>query len=126
MMPFVRPSCSRGNNRMYEEQTNDTDRDRTPRCFGKIDLEPTSGDLVARSAVEMFEEFLYPDWDEYCRANCDDLGQIVRRKDSKRSKDELMKMAISLALAALELAEIELLDRLNEVYLETTAEIVID
>jgi hypothetical protein len=111
---------------MYEEQTNDIDRDRTPRCLEKLDLEPTSGDLVARSAAEMFEEFLYPNWDEYCRANYDDPGQIVRRRHSGRSKDELMKMAISLALAALELAEVELLDRLNEVYLETTAEIVID
>jgi hypothetical protein len=111
---------------MYEEQTNDTDRDRTSRYLGKFDLALTSGDLVARSAAEMFEEFWYPNWDEYCRANCDYPGQIVRRQDSRRSKDELMKIAISLALAALELAEVELLDRLNEVYLETTAEIVID
>jgi hypothetical protein len=111
---------------MYEEQTNDTYRDRTPRNLGPFDWEFGSGELEARSTPEMFEEFLHPNWDEYCGANCDYPVKIVRRRRSGRSQDELMKMAISVALAALELAEIELVDRLNEVYLEATSETVSD
>jgi hypothetical protein len=117
---------------MYEEQTNDTYR--APARRPQFELELASGDLVARSATEMFEEFLNPHGNEYCGANCGypgqielyQSGQIDCRSSSGRSKDELMKIAISLALVALELAEIELLDRLNEVYLEATTEITID
>jgi hypothetical protein len=119
---------------MYEEHLNDLYRvggaspqeHRTPNRLEKFYLELASGDIVARSTPEMCEEFLQPNWDEYCEANYDCPGQIVRCSSSGRSKDELMKIAISLALAALELAEIELLDRLNAIYLEATTEIAID
>jgi hypothetical protein len=119
---------------MYEEHQNDLYRvggaspqeHRTPKRLEKFDLELAAGDLVARSTPEMFEEFLQPNWDEYYQVNGDYSGRIVSRSNSGRSKDELMKLAISLALAALELAEIELLDRLNTIYLEATTEIAID
>ncbi len=123
----MRPSCSKGNNRMYEEHQHDRDRvggasppeHCTPNRLEQFDIELASGDLVARSMPDPFEEFLQPNWDEYCEPNCDYSGQIVRRSNSGQSQDELMKIAISLALAALELAEIELLDRLNAIYLES-------
>jgi hypothetical protein len=126
----MRPSCSKGNNHMYEEHQHDRDHvggasppeHCTPNLLAKFDIELASGNLVARSMPDPFEEFLQPHGDEYC----DYSGQIVRRSNSDRSQDELMKIAISLALAALELAEIELLDRLNAIYLEATSETVSD
>jgi hypothetical protein len=119
---------------MYEEHQHDRDRvseaslppHYTPKCSEQFDMELESGDLVARSIADTCEEFLQPNGDEYCEPNCDYSGQIVRRSNSGRSKDELMKIAISIALAALELAEIELLDRLNAIYLEANSETVID
>jgi hypothetical protein len=119
---------------MYEEHQNDRDRlggalpqeHWTPKPLAQFDTELASGDLVARSIPATFEEFLQPNWDEYFEPNCDYSGQISRLSNSGRSKDELMKIAISMALAALELAEIELLDRLNEVYREATSEIAIE
>jgi hypothetical protein len=119
---------------MYEEHQNDRDRlgeaspqeHCTPKRLEQFDTELASSELVARSIPDTFAEFLQPNWDEYFELNCDYSGQIVRRSNSGRSKDELMKIAISMALAALELAEIELLDRLNEVYREATSEIAID
>jgi hypothetical protein len=119
---------------MYEEHQNDRDRvgevspqaHCTPKRVEQFDRGLASGDLVARSIPDTFEEFLQPNWDEYFEPSCDYSGQIVCRSNSGRSKDELMKIAISMALAALELAEIELLDRLNEVYREATSETVSD
>jgi hypothetical protein len=116
---------------MYEEHQHDRYRvggvsppeHCTPKRLSKFDMELASGDLVARSTPESFEEFLQPNGDEYYEPNCDDSGQIVRRSNSVRSKEELAKVAISLALVALELAEIELLDRLNAIDLEATTEI---
>ncbi|WP_309734406.1 hypothetical protein [Chamaesiphon sp. OTE_75_metabat_556] len=119
---------------MYEEHQHDRDHvggasppeHCTPNRLAKFDRELGSGDLVARSIPDTFEQFLQPNGDEYCEPNCDYSGQIVRRSNSDRSQDELMKIAISLALTALELAEIELLDRLNAIYLEATSETAID
>jgi hypothetical protein len=117
---------------MYEEHQHDRDRGAsppehcTPKRLEKFDIELGAGDLVARSIPDPFEEFLQPNGDEYCEPNCDYSGQIVCRNNSGRSKDELMKIAISIALAALELAEIELLDRLNAIYLEANSETVSD
>ncbi len=99
---------------------------RTPERLEKLDLEVASGDLVARSTPEIFEEFLQPHWDEYAEVNYGYPSQLVRRHNLGRSKDELMKIAIALALTTLELAEAELVDMLNDAYLDATTNIFVD
>jgi hypothetical protein len=117
---------------MSEEQQNDTCRDDDPIRWAQVDVDvPSSSELAARSTCE---QFLTPNWDAYRCSNFERPGQIAyyrsidieRRIGSARSKDELMKIAIALALATLELAEAELVDRLKEIYLEATTEIVAD
>jgi hypothetical protein len=119
---------------MSEEQKNDTCRDDDPIRLAQFDFDvdvPSSSELAARSTCE---QFLTPNWDEYRWSNVEHPGQVAhyqssdieRRICSARSKDELMKISIALALATLELAEAELVDRLSEIYLEATTEIVAD
>ncbi len=117
---------------MSEEQPNDTCQDDDPIRLAQVDVDiPSSSELAARSTCE---QFLTPNWDEYRWSNCEPPGRLTHYRSidiehricSARSKDELMKISIALALAALELAEAELVDRLNEIYREVTTEIVAD
>ncbi len=117
---------------MSEDQQNDTCRNDDPIRLAQFDVDvPSSSKLAARSTCD---RFLTPNWDEYRWSNFDRPGKVAhyrsidieRRICSARSKDELMKIAIALALATLELAEAELIDRLSEIYREVTTEIVAD
>jgi hypothetical protein len=117
---------------MSEEQQNDTCRDEAPIRLAQVDVDVmSSNELAARSTCD---RFLTPNWDEYRWSNFDRPGKVAhyqsseieRRIYSARSKDELIKISIALALATLELAEAELVDKLNEIYLEATTEIVAD
>jgi hypothetical protein len=107
---------------MSEERRHDGD-DRSSR-FGELEIELPSGKLLTRATSE---DFLTPSWEEYRWANFEYLDRSAsyppRDRDrrlslSARSKDELMKVAIALALATLELAEAELIDKLNVAYLD--------
>jgi hypothetical protein len=124
---------------MSEERKHNIDRNDHPRRIEKFDLELPLSQLLTRSTDA---EFLIPNWDEYRWPNFEHPSQLVsysssdlggeafplgnRRLGSARSKDELTKLVIALTLAALELAEAELIEMLNDAYLDATTEIVTD
>lgn len=116
---------------MSEEHKHSIDRNDHPRRVEKFDRELPPSQLALRSTEP---QFLMPTWDEYRWTNCEHPDQIVPyqssdlelRIGSARSKDELIKLAIALTLAALELAEAELIEKLNDAYLDATTEIFTD
>jgi hypothetical protein len=111
---------------MKDVRTSDTHWSDDSTGLEEFDREATC-DRDSKSAEELFERFLNPNWDEYLSANC------ARTETSSHSyrypidnmhpellTAELKQTTIELAIATLEAAEAALFASLSAVILETT------